>query len=136
MKSLSHANSVECGVLQDSRLGPLLFSDLTNDHPQTLKKACVSMYTDNSRVYTSAATVKYMIDTLNIELQLVLQWVTSNRLVLNISKMKIQILGTNHSLNVKPYLHLLLNDVAIEQVEVSRSDLSSLVMSLFSMVRA
>ena len=58
MKSLSHANSVECGVLQDSRLGPLLFSVLTNDLPQSLKKACVSMYADNSRVYTSAATVK------------------------------------------------------------------------------
>jgi hypothetical protein len=38
-------------------------------------------------------------------------------MVLNISKTKSIIFGTNHSLNAKPRLDLLLNNVAIEQVE-------------------
>ena len=39
------------------------------------------MYADDSTVYTS--TVKYITNTLNIELQSVLEWLTSNRLMLN-----------------------------------------------------
>ena len=44
-----------------------------------------------------------------------------NKLVLNISKIKSIVFGTNHSLNPKPQLHLVMNNVEIEQVDVSWS---------------
>jgi hypothetical protein len=47
----------------------------------------------------------------------VLEWVTSNKLALNISKTKSIVFGTNHSLNYRPQLNLVLNGVAVEQVE-------------------
>ena len=42
------------------------------------------------------------------------------KLVLNISKTKIIVFGTNHSLDPKPQLNLAMNNVEIEQVEVTK----------------
>ena len=88
--------------------------------PLTLSKARVSMYVDNSTLYTSATALSEMTATLNKELQLVSEWVTRNKLLLSISKTKIVVFGTNHSLNPKPQLNLVLNHVDIEQVEVTK----------------
>ena len=56
--------------------------------PLALNEACVSMYADDSTIYTSATTANEVTQTLNKELQSVLEWVASNKLVLNISKTK------------------------------------------------
>ena len=61
-----------------------------------------------------------MTETLNKELQFVSEWVARNNLVLNISKTKSIVFGTNHSLNPKPQPHLVMNNVEIEQVEVTK----------------
>ena len=74
------------------------------------------MYADDSTLYTSATTATEMTATLNKERQLVSEWVTRNKLVLNISKTKSIVFGTNHFLNPKPQLCLVMNNVEIEQV--------------------
>ena len=56
------------------------------------------MYTDDSTIHTSATTANEVTETLNNELQSVLESVASNKLVLNISKTKSIVFGTNHSL--------------------------------------
>ena len=76
----------------------------TNDMPMTLSKARVSMYVEDSTLYMLATI-------LNKVLQLVLEWVARNKLVLNISKSKSIVFGTNHSLNPKPQLNLVINNV-------------------------
>jgi hypothetical protein len=57
----------------------LLFSIFTNNMPMTVY-VCV-----DSTMYMSATTSTEMTATLNIEMQLVSEWVSRNKLVLNIS---------------------------------------------------
>ena len=78
------------------------------------------MYADDSTLYTSATTVTEMTATLNKELQLVSEWVARNKLALNISKSKSSVFGTNHSLKPKPQLNLVINNVEIDQVEITK----------------
>jgi hypothetical protein len=68
--SLYNIIQVESGIIQDSCLGPLLFSIFTNDMPLALSKASVSMYADDSTLCTSPTTVSEITATLK-ELQLV-----------------------------------------------------------------
>ena len=116
--SLSNIIQVESGIPQGRCLGPLRFSIFTNDMPLALDKANVSMYVDDSTTYTSATTATEMTATLNKELQLVSEWVARNKLVLNLSKSIV--FETNHSLNPKTQLNLVINNVEIEQVEVTK----------------
>ena len=92
----------------------------TNDIPPALSKASVSIYVDDSAIYTSATTATEMTATLNKELQLVSEWMGRNKLVLNISKTKSILFGINHSVSPKPQLRLVMNNVEIEQVEVTK----------------
>ena len=58
-----------------------------SDHhyEQRDNKACVSMYGDDSIMYASATTANEVTETLNIKvLHSVLDWMASNKLVLNI----------------------------------------------------
>ena len=64
------------------------------------------MYADDSTQYLTATTASEITATLNKELQSVLEWVARNKLVLNISKTKTIVFGTNHSLSTGPQLDL------------------------------
>ena len=77
------------------------------------------MYADASTLYTSANTATEITATLNKEMQLVLEWVARKKLVLNISKTKSIRFGTNHSLNPKPQLNIVINNVENKQVQVT-----------------
>jgi hypothetical protein len=78
------------------------------------------MYADDSTLYMSAITACEFTATLNEELQSVSEWVARNKLVLNISKTKSIVFGTNHSLNPKPQLNIVMNNVEIEPVELTK----------------
>jgi hypothetical protein len=78
------------------------------------------MYADDSTLYTSATTASEITATLNKELQSVSEWVARNKIVLNISQTKSIVLGRNHSLNPKPQLNIVLNNMEIEQVEETK----------------
>ena len=56
----------------------------------------------------------------NKELQSVLEWLASNKLVLNISKIKSIAFGTNNFISSRPQLNLVMNGVAVEQVEETK----------------
>jgi hypothetical protein len=117
--SLANIIQVKSGIPQGSCQGPYLFSIFTNELPLALRKASMFMYEDESTQYMSATTATEMTATRNKELQLVSEWVARNKLVLNIYKTKIIIFGTNHLLNPKPQLNCVINNVEIEQVELT-----------------
>ena len=66
------------------------------------------MYADDLTIYASATTANEVTEPLNKELQSVLEWVTSNKLVLYISKTKSIVFGTNHSISARPQLNLVM----------------------------
>ena len=74
----------------------------------------------NSTLHKSATTATEMTATLIKELQLVSEWVARNKFALNISKTKSIVFGTKHSLNPKPQLNLVINNVEIEKVEMTK----------------
>ena len=78
------------------------------------------MYANDSTIYASATTANEVTKTLNKELQSVLEWVASNKLVLTISKTKRIVFATNNSLSSRPQLKLVMNGVAIEQAEETK----------------
>jgi hypothetical protein len=77
-------------------------------------------YKYNTTRYASATTASEITATLNKELQSVIEWVASNKLVLNSSKTKSIVFGTNHSLSSRSQLNLVINSVAIEQAEETK----------------
>ena len=64
------------------------------------------MYADDSMVYASASTVEELNEVLNKELMLIKEWVTGNRLALNIEKTKSIVLGSKYRLKSAPILNL------------------------------
>ena len=68
-------------------------------------------------LYVSDTTASEITATLSKELQSVLEWAASNKLVLNISKTKSIVFGTNNFLSSRPQLNLVTNGMAVEQVE-------------------
>ena len=78
------------------------------------------MYADDSTIYATATTANEVTETLNKQLQSFLELVASNKLVQNISKTKSIVFGTNHSLSSRPQLNLVMNGLAVEQVEETK----------------
>lgn len=118
--SYSEVEEMRCGVPQGSCLGPLLFSIFTNDFPLVMEHATMAIYADDSTLYASERTVDQLNNILNKEMTLVTQWISANRLVINIKKTKCMLVGSNIFLNTTPTFNLLSGDTLIEQVEETK----------------
>lgn len=118
--TLSEMVTPQCGVPQGSCLGPLLYSIFVNDLPHVLKGACMEIYADDTTMYVSAENAVSVNKLLQEELMLVSNWVSENRLKLNVLKTKSIMLGSRYMLRSNPELHLVLQDAAIEQVREAK----------------
>ena len=78
------------------------------------------MSADDITLYMSATTVEDLSAILNRELQLVSDRVKNNRMVLNISKTKCIVLGSQYMLQLHPKLNLSMNGIQIEHVEETK----------------
>ena len=114
--SLSRTCQVDCGVPQGSCLGPLLFSIFINDLPLILEKAKLAIYADDSTLWAVDSSINNINITLEQELHRVANWVSDNRLVLNVGKTKSILFGSKHQLEGNPKLDLQLNNTQIDQV--------------------
>ena len=88
--------------------------------PRMVKWPLLVLTADYSTLYESSTTASEFTATLNKTLQSVLEWVASYKLVLNITKTKSIVFGTNHSLISRPQLNLVIKGVTVEQVEETK----------------
>lgn len=77
---------VNCGLVQGSCHGPLLYSVFTNNLPFISGKSLLVMYADDSTMFYSANSEKTSV--LQQDLLSMFEWISKNNMILNVSKSK------------------------------------------------
>ena len=109
----SETKSVSIGVLQGSILGTLLFLIYINDLPSVTPIFYMVMYADDTTLYCNLNGVNSEVN-INNELSKISEWLSSNKLSLNIKKTKFMVFHTPQRRVNYPVLKL--NNVNIERV--------------------
>ncbi len=107
---------IKCGVPQGSILGPLLFILYMNDLKQILNFCRVSLYADDTVIWTTGMNVEEIQVKLQQDLINVTNWLRLNKLSVNASKCKTMIVSSpNHSIR-NEVLHLHIDNEELENV--------------------
>ena len=91
---ISDELKIEEGVPQGSKLGPLLFLLFVNDLPGILKGSLVHMFADDTLIYGRGEDSNTVIQNLNMDLARVSEWLSANKLCLNVKKTKSMVFGS------------------------------------------
>ena len=118
--AVSSMKTLYCGVPQGSCLGPLLYSVFVNDMPHILKKCSCAIYADDTTIYAHAENVNDLSSILQHEVMQISEWVTENKMKLNISKTKCLVICSDHAQRKEHRLNISLQGVPIEQVKEAR----------------
>ena len=97
-------HSLSFGVPQDTILGPLLFLLYINDLPNCLSKCQSRMYADDTPLTYAGFSTDSIQSCLNDDLVNVRNWLTANKLTLNMGKTEFMhiILGQGQTLSTVP----------------------------------
>ena len=83
---MSDCGKIICGVPQGSILGPLLFLIYVNDIANVSSILHPILYADDTNLFMTGNDIDSMVDCMNEELKLFVEWLNVNKLSLNIQK--------------------------------------------------
>lgn len=93
----SNMEYINVGVVQGSTLGPLLFILYLNDIFKNFNKCNFHLFADDTIVYISGYDIVEIINTLNLELKNLDNWLKFNKLKLNTSKSNFMVLCSDNN---------------------------------------
>ena len=108
---------INIGVPQGSILGPVLFQIYVNDLPLYISNCHVSMFADDTAIYTASDSLIDLELMMQDELHSLSHWLLCNHLTINAKKSKVMLLGTNQRLRQARPLNVMINGTKLEQVE-------------------
>ena len=114
--SVSKNEVIKTGVPQGSILGPLLFLIYVNDLPLMSKTFHTIMYADDSTILFKGPSAGDLIITANQELKSVVNWLSQNKLSLNIKKCN-YIIFSRKGTHADTHMKLKLNQNEITQLD-------------------
>ena len=113
----SEWSKVVKGVPQGSILGPLLFIIFVNDLPDVVEHSTVNLYADDTAIYTSGKDPGEVGLLLEQDLHRVANWITSNRLMMNVAKTQLMVVSSRSKQQLAESVR-----VRIGEEELSRQD--------------
>ena len=119
---LSCSKTIACGVLQGSIFGPLLFLIYINDFPGSLKFSSARMFADDTTLTASGESVLDAEVAINHDLANIKQWLSANKLSLNLVKTEYLLIGSRHNINNlfhAPRIHV--GDMPIKRVKETKA---------------
>ena len=114
---LSCSKTVMCGVPQGSILGPLLFLIYINDLPGSLEFSSARMFADDTLTASGESVLDAEV-AMNHDLANIKQWLSANKLSLNLVKTEYLLIGSRHNINNlfhTPTVHV--GDIPIKRVK-------------------
>ena len=97
-------------------MGPLLFVLYINDLPQCLENCSINMYADDTVMYFTNLCTSEIARVVQDDLNRVVQWMESSRLILNQSKTKSMLFGSWQNLAKSPNFCIQLYGKTLERV--------------------
>ena len=108
---ISNKANVSYGIPQESVLGPLLFLLYVNDIHPCSNKLKFYLFADDTNILYADKNLKSLENIVNIELQNLHEWLTSNKLTLNTTKTNFVIFHPYHKkVTYQPSLYMFDNE--------------------------